>query len=162
MDGAVTTDLTGLSDGLHTVYVKAFDLVGNTATTSVTFRVDTIKPGHNDHFSARRVSLASSSVQVTWSEPIPAPASRDTNTASTDWNGARSLVLSPTRSPDLAKGDHTVDVRAVDRAGNHLETSVTFNVDTVAPTIRITGPMEGLNTNSTTVSVFWTGSDATS
>ena len=62
----------------------------------------------------------------------------------------------------VVNGNHTVDVRAIDRAGNDFETSVTFNVDTVPPTLTITGPMEGLNTNSTTVSVFWSGSDATS
>ena len=35
--------------------MKAFDLVNNTATTSVTFRVDTVKPGTLDNRTGRRI-----------------------------------------------------------------------------------------------------------
>ncbi len=162
MDSAVTTDLSGLADGLHTVYVKAFDLVGNTATASVTFRVDTVKPGITITSPAGGYYSPSSSVKVDWTGTDSGSGIQGYQYCidGLAWSSVSSSVTNTFTG--LSEGDHTVQVRAIDRAGNQEETSVTFNVDTVAPTVGITGPMEGLNTNSTTVSVFWTGEDATS
>ena len=162
LTGAVTHDFTGLIDGIHTVYVKAFDLVDNTATTSVTFRVDTVDPAVSITAPVGGYYSPSTSVRVDWtgSDSGSGMLGYQYRVDGLGWSAtAGALTFS---FEGLAQGNHTVDVRAIDRAGNDRETSVTFNVDTVAPIVNITAPMEGLNTNSTTVSVFWTGNDPTS
>lgn len=63
----------------------------------------------------------------------------------------------------LADGAHTVVVNISDNDGNAAaEQSTTFTVDTVAPTIDITSPADGLVTASASLNVTGTTNDATS
>lgn len=63
----------------------------------------------------------------------------------------------------LGDGSHTVYVTAKDHDGNAaVQKSVQFTVDTVAPTLNVTSPTEGLKTNEDTVTVSGTTNDATS
>lgn len=63
----------------------------------------------------------------------------------------------------LWDGSHTVYVNAKDHDGNAaVQKSVQFTVDTVAPTLNVTSPTEGLKTNEDTVTVSGTTNDATS
>ncbi len=160
--GSATHSFTGLDDGIHTVLVKAFDLVGNAATTSVTFRVDTVDPTVSVTAPANGYYSASTIVTVDWtgSDSGSGIAGYQYRIDGQGWTAIAGITTYSFSA--LSQGDHTVDVRSVDRAGNDLETSVTFNVDTVTPNVGITVPMEGLITNATTVPAFWTGSDPTS
>ncbi len=58
-------------------------------------------------------------------------------------------------------GSHVISVRAYDLAGNCNENSVTITVDTTAPTLEITSPMNGSVINIDNVTVTWTANDAT-
>lgn len=63
----------------------------------------------------------------------------------------------------LGDGSHTVYINAKDHDGNAaVQKSVQFTVDTVAPTLNVTSPTEGLKTNEDTVTVSGTTNDATS
>lgn len=63
----------------------------------------------------------------------------------------------------IGDGSHTVYVDAKDHDGNAaVQKSVQFTVDTVAPTLNVTSPTEGLKTNEDTVTVSGTTNDATS
>jgi hypothetical protein len=63
----------------------------------------------------------------------------------------------------LSDGSHTVEVEAYDNDGNAATTkSTTYTIDTVAPTLNITAPTEGMATASTSVTVSGTTNDATS
>ena len=62
-------------------------------------------------------------------------------------------------SANLAEGQHSVEVRATDGAGNSNIISSIFYVDTVAPYLELTTPSEGLLTNVTTIEVRWISSD---
>lgn len=63
----------------------------------------------------------------------------------------------------IGDGSHTVYVDAKDHDGNAaVQKSVQFTVDTVAPTLNVTSPTEGLKTNENTVTVSGTTNDATS
>ncbi len=53
-------------------------------------------------------------------------------------------------------------MRATDNSSNTEETSVTFNVDTIEPSVQIDSPANLFITNVTTVTVNWSGSDETS
>jgi hypothetical protein len=57
---------------------------------------------------------------------------------------------------------HTVEVRAVDRAGNENMDSVTFHVDLILPDIAITSPGELTLFNTSDVSLNWAASDISS
>lgn len=63
----------------------------------------------------------------------------------------------------LADGDHRFSARANDNDGNTSNVAeIVFTVDTVAPTLNITSPAEGMATASTSVVVSGTTNDATS
>ena len=60
---------------------------------------------------------------------------------------------------DLKDGACSVDVKAFDNAGNENSATVSFIVDTVAPSINVTSPDDGAWLNATCMNVTWTGSD---
>lgn len=63
----------------------------------------------------------------------------------------------------LSNGNHTVTIDAKDNDGNAAaQKSTTFKVDTVAPTLNITAPADGLITASASINVTGTTNDATS
>lgn len=63
----------------------------------------------------------------------------------------------------LAQGSHSYTVDVKDHDGNSAATaSVSFTVDTVAPTLNVTAPTDGLITNAASLTVTGTTSDATS
>ena len=63
----------------------------------------------------------------------------------------------------LGDGSHTVYINAKDHDGNAAtQKTVQFTVDTVAPTLNITSPTEGLKTNQSSLTVSGTTNDATS
>jgi len=63
----------------------------------------------------------------------------------------------------LTDGSHTVTINISDNDGNAAtQASVSFTVDTVAPTLNVTAPAAGLITNDSTQDVVGTTSDATS
>lgn len=67
------------------------------------------------------------------------------------------------KASGLSQGNHTYTVDCKDNDGNAAATkSVTFIVDTVAPTLNITNPADGSITNKTALTVSGSTSDATS
>lgn len=63
----------------------------------------------------------------------------------------------------LADGDQTITVDIKDNDDNSAETaSCTFKIDTVAPSLTVTAPAEGLETNKSELTVTGTTDDVTS
>lgn len=63
----------------------------------------------------------------------------------------------------LAQGNHTYTVDVQDNDGNAaVQKSVTFTVDTVAPTLNVTSPTNSLITNQASLNVIGVTSDSTS
>ena len=63
----------------------------------------------------------------------------------------------------LGDGSHTVYINAKDHDGNAAtQKTVQFTVDTVAPTLNVSSPTEGLKTNQSSLTVSGTTNDATS
>lgn len=63
----------------------------------------------------------------------------------------------------LADGSHTIKVDASDYDGNAATTkSVTFKIDTVPPTLNISSPVDGLVTNTASLTVKGVTNDVTS
>ena len=155
-------DFTGLSDGPHTVDVKAVDNASNEAADSVTFTVDTTAPAVSITSPAAGAIFNTSSVGVEW-------AASDTtsgiNHCKIRVDGGAWMDVGTNATCDftgLFDGTHTVYVRAVDSASNGAIDSVTFTVDTSAPAVSITSPAAGEIFNTSSITAQWTGSDSTS
>ena len=162
MDGSLTNNFVGLLDGLHTVYVQAIDNAGNSATTSVVFRVDTTAPAVSITSPAGGYYSNSWTVSVVWTATDGGSGVKgyQYHIDGNDWSalsGAKSQSFT-----GLGEGNHTVYIRSTDNASNAAVTSVTFNVDTVMPSVHIDSPANLFITNITSVTVSWSGSDATS
>ena len=68
-----------------------------------------------------------------------------------------------TPASPMGDGSHTVTVDASDNDGNAAaQKSTTFTVDTVAPSLNVTSPTEGLVTNNASITVTGTTNDVTS
>lgn len=108
-----------------------------------------------DEAGGSGVNLESVAVKL---DNTPVSAGELTHSAVT--NGY-SFTFTPA-SP-MGDGSHTVTVDASDNDGNAAEQkSTTFIVDTVAPSLNVTSPTDGLVTNNASLTVTGTTNDATS
>lgn len=108
-----------------------------------------------DEAGGSGVNLESVAVKL---DNTPVSAGELTNSAVT--NGY-SFTFTPA-SP-MGDGSHTVTVDASDNDGNAAaQKSTTFIVDTVAPSLNVTSPTDGLVTNNASMTVTGTTNDATS
>ncbi|MCJ7489944.1 MAG: Ig-like domain-containing protein, partial [Thermoplasmata archaeon] len=145
--------LTDLSDGEHTVIVKATDDASNEGEDSVTFNVDTTPPTVSVTAPEEDAILGSSSVVVTWTA-----ADAVTTERSVDGGAWLTVVGTSVTISSLVDGEHTISIRVADVAGHEATDSVTVLVDTTDPTVEITSPSEGA-TVGTEVTVEWTADD---
>lgn len=149
-------NLSGLSQGGHTVIVRATDPAGNTHSITRDFTVDTVAPVVSISSPTAGQYFNSTSVPVNFS-------ATDTNLASVTCQldgGAATACTSPRNYTSLGQGDHTVVVRGVDHAGNSAQASITFRVDSIAPAVSITSPTTGQYFNTNAVNVNFTATDA--
>lgn len=81
-------------------------------------------------------------------------------TKATITNGIK-VTYTPTTA--LSDGNHTITINCSDNDGNAATAvTATFTVDTVAPTLNVTAPINGAVSNSAGLTVSGTTSDATS
>ena len=139
----------------HTFTVQATDLAGNAGPEATyTWTIDTTAP----------------TATITQKPPDPTNDSSPTFSFSSGENGSTfachldAAAFTPCTSPktytDLADGSHTFAVRATDAAGNAgADTSYTWTIDTVAPTVAITD-MPSDPSNDSSPSFSFTASQA--
>lgn len=120
--------LSSLSQGNHTFSIRATDSVGNIATESYTWRVDTIaptvtygtKPPATTVDVAELISFTASESNVSFECKLD--------------SGSFAACTSPTLLKNLAVGGHTFTVKATDEAGNTGADAVaTWTIGAVAP-----------------------------
>src|SRR5215207_2130807 len=145
-----------LAEGLHTFEVRAIDTSGNTDATpaSRTWTVDappetTIVSGPSGYVKSTSASF-----------PFSSPEAGSTFQCSRD-GSAFSACTSPKSYSNLSQGNHTFQVRAIDKAGNIDTTPATRSwfVDTVLPkgTIAING--KDASTRNQSVTLYLSASD---
>ena len=149
-----------LSDGSHTVSVKAIDLAGNFVLESIGFMTDVTSPHLVIDHPSDGSMFAVDSIMVNWTAIDNATGLWFCWT----WVDDESPVnvtgeLNHTFSA-LSEGDHTFHVKAWDMVGNSQEKMVTVLVDTSAPGVDITYPASLAHLNSRDVTVFFDVSDA--
>ena len=157
--GNSTSYALSLPDGMHNISVRATDGVGNVGLDHVTFTVDTEMPIISIVSPADGYAFPVSSVLVEWngSDGVSGIDHYEIRMDSGSWVDV-GTDTNHTFS-GLAEGNHTVDVRAVDMAGNDGTDSISFWVDLTAPSVVITSPKNGQLLNTSTVEVIWAGWD---
>ncbi|MDQ3264414.1 MAG: Ig-like domain repeat protein [Myxococcota bacterium] len=126
-----TLSLTGLSEGQHTVQVRATDAVGNTDATPAihTWNADLTAPD-TSVLSGPAALVNTRAAELEFGTDDPAAVFECSVDGGSFGACGASLALS-----DLADGSHRVEVRARDAAGNVDGSPAvhTWTVDTVAP-----------------------------
>ncbi len=137
---------TNLIDGSHTFSVRATDVAGNTdqEPATATWTIDTRAPDTTITAGAQGTSTVSSATFT-----FASSETQSTFQCSLDQSNYAPCT-SPTTYADLAEGDHTFGVRAIDLAGNVdltpdtrawiVDTSIT---DSTAPAATLTTPADG-------------------
>ena len=149
----VTADASGtwsyvpgsaLSEGPHTVSVLATDAVGNTATDTATFTVDTsvpalvlVSPADGSTTTERRPAISGTANPGAFVVVIVDGVTL--GTARTDVDGSWSISV----TSDLADGAHTVTATTTNAAGTTATETHSFTVDATAPAIAIDAPVDG-------------------
>ncbi|MEO8016381.1 MAG: Ig-like domain-containing protein [Pseudomonadota bacterium] len=154
---AASFTLNALADGAHTVNVRARDAAGNTDATPATFAwtVDTLAP--DTTIAASPPTLANSAAgSFTFTSEAGASFQ-----ASLD-GSAYAAVPASYPVAALSDGSHTLNVRAVDAAGNVDLTPAFFSwqVDTSMPTAQIVFPTALSYTDAAQLHVRGIASDA--
>ncbi len=146
----------GLDEGIHTVDLKAIDLAGNQFTTSLTVIVDLTPPVLIDIFPEND-SYVQSKVVISWN--FSDNYELDCYKIRLD-GGAWIMTTSTSHVYEyLTEGEHSVYIRAYDKAGNVKLITLRIIADTTDPYIEITYPPGGTFLNTSTVYVEWYMSD---
>ncbi|WP_211247018.1 CARDB domain-containing protein [Methermicoccus shengliensis] len=158
----LSTTVSGLSQGTHTLNVYAKDSVGNVETRNVSFIVDTTPPTVSITTPAEGQTTNSSVVlSATANENADFYYSVDNGS----WTQFGTSTTSAQTTLALTGGAHTVVVRAYDimteGTGNMGSATVNFTVDATGPTITIHSPAPTTYTTSTVELNVTVGESAT-
>ena len=167
VNGNWTFDAAQLADGAYTVEATATDDAGNATTAGPnTFTVDTSAPvltvstptdgsSTNDDTPEISGNIDDPGATVTVVVLDDQGNAIETLTPTVDANGDWSIDAS-----QLAEGTYSVQVSAIDGAGNASNTvNNTFTVDLTDPTVSITGPADGSTTSDDTPTITGTVSE---
>jgi hypothetical protein len=129
----IARTLANLTEGLHSVEVKAFDLANNSASDFVSFTIDTIPPEINI------TGVANGSYYNT---------DVSANIRISDTNLKTILILLDGATYEsgtliTSEGIHVLQVYADDKAGNNASQRITFTSDKTPPEVNITSPVNG-------------------
>ncbi len=113
--------------------------------------VDVVSPSEGSY-------ITSGTVNLTWSgtDATSGIAYYEVKIDDGQWN---ITTMTSKEFTGIEDGPHTAYVRAFDNAGNENSTSVSFLIDTVAPTISITSPANGSYINTQSAELMWSGYD---
>ncbi len=117
-----------LSDGVHMLDFRATDVAGFVSELeSLTVRVDTAAPSLV--ITGPQGTVTTSGVTIAWEGSDPT-SGLDHYEVSVDGGSFESVGTNSTVTVALADGVHSVRVTAVDRAGNSVNATASFAVDT--------------------------------
>ncbi|MDO9173585.1 MAG: Ig-like domain-containing protein, partial [Actinomycetota bacterium] len=143
--------LTGLSDGLHTVEVRAFDAAGNgSAPGTFTWEVDSAL------FTAD-ISGAPSGVVNAISASLTLSASLPGSTFECSFDGSSfAACTSPISLSGLAEGPHSFSARAINGSQTTPDITRSWSVDLTNPGVSISAPLASSTTGASTAIIFTT------
>jgi len=125
--GTNTSYTVTLGEGVHTVYIRAVDAVGHTGEISASFTVDTTAPQLTITSPEDGATVSPGQVEIAWECTEENLDHFEVRVDGGDWVN---VGTNTSYTVTLTDGEHTIDVRAVDRAGNIAEKSITVNAGT--------------------------------
>ncbi len=131
IDTGTTKEYTfsDLTDSSHTITVKAFDLAGNTNSSSITFIVDTEAPSVSITSPENETALETREVTVEWSGSDNG-SGIDHYEVKVDGEAWEDVGTDTSYTITLDDGDYTIKVKAVDKLDHEGTTQVSFTVNT--------------------------------
>ena len=154
-DSGTTQSYAGpLAEGSHTFTVRVTDAATNSSTDSYTWVVDTTAPtvSITGNPADPTNDTSASFTFTTGGSPVAVDCKLDAGSYAACDSGTTQSYAGP-----LAGGSHTFTVRVTDAATNSSTDSYTWVVDTMAPTVSITGnPADPTNDTSASFT-FTTG-----
>ena len=169
----------------YDVTLKATDDAGNTTTKNSAdsllgdnlklYVKEKVAPTQTITYPTSNALITSNKPEIEWQvrdsdsgvDPDTIKLTIDSNSpittgiTKTPVSGGYNCSYTPTTT--LSDGQHTIKIDASDHDGNaSIQTSVTFKIDTVAPTLNVTSPTDNFVTNQASITVEGTTNDATS
>ncbi len=144
-----------LTDGPHTIELRAFDHTGNSILLSHNITIDTTPPEIEIFWPSGSRYFRFKDVEIGWN---CTDLLSGVNGAWVRIDEHRWVEFGPDLQNtffDLTHGEHRVVVRSVDGAGNFFEVEEFFEVDLVPPTLRIIHPVQGYITNTNDIDIIW-------
>jgi len=135
-------DIT-FNEGLNTIHTWANDSTGHVGATSVTFTIDTAAP--TVEILSPINTIYNNALQLL---ELTATDNIEIDTIWYNWNGFN-ITYATALDITFNEGSNTINAWANDSAGNMGATSVTFTIDTAAPTVEILSPINTIYNNAT-------------
>jgi hypothetical protein len=152
---------TSIPDGVINLEINITDPAGNfgplIGSASVSFTVDNTAPMLNIISPVNGSYVNSQNITVSWMGSDPNLDYYNITIDSGNWINAGTATNYDFTL--LSENSHTARVMAVDKAGNTVERTVTFNVDVTPPTVAVSSPINGTHINSDNVTAIWSWSD---
>jgi hypothetical protein len=154
-----TITFNGLSEGSHTVIVRAHNNEGQTVEDSVVFFVDYSDPYLNIVSPSNNAALNVSDVHLVWQATDPSKITYyQVKLDMRAWITPIPPEVNEHIFEGVPEGYHTLTVIAYDGAGNSTSRSVSVLVDTIPPQVIILSPANGTGFAHADVDVIWTSS----
>ncbi|MEF8874245.1 MAG: helix-hairpin-helix domain-containing protein, partial [Candidatus Thermoplasmatota archaeon] len=143
-----------LSNGQHTVELKAIDEAGNEVVKNVDIIVDTTPPDLEIISPEDGAIFDFDIVKVEWEgTPEITDITQYEVRLTDDWGPPESETAHTFEG--LSDGVYEVSVRAIDEAGHETVDSINFTVDTTPPDLEITEPTSDEIFNRSDITVEW-------
>ena len=151
--------LENLTEGKHTVEIKAVDKAGNYGVATLIFYVDLTPPTITITSPTNASYINSADVTVSWSGE-DALSGIDHYEIRIDGGNWTNVGLNTSYTfTGLSNGQHIVDIKAIDKVGHEAIVRCVFIVDTIAPEITIQYPINGSELTEGTIVINWTATD---
>ncbi len=149
---------SNVADGAHTITVRVADGAGNASTdTTASFTIDTVAPTVT--ITVQPPALSNNNDPSVTFTTAGAPTSTQCQLDA----GTLVTCTSPFVFSNVADGTHTITVRVADAANNSsTDTTTSFTIDTVAPTVTITAEPAATSNNKNPTVAFTTAGSLTS
>ena len=150
----------GLSQGPHTLYVRAVDQAGNFAIASADITVDTVNPTVSIDYPADGARFNVDHLIMNWTFDDFSPAQGfNVSTDGINWTSVGTNTSY--EFTDLSQGTNVLWLQATDMTNHTSLTSVTVVVDTQAPWIQFVEPTAGQIFATDTILTEWNVTDNT-
>ncbi|UCE80844.1 MAG: hypothetical protein JSV94_06825, partial [Methanobacteriota archaeon] len=128
---------------VHEIQIRATDFAGNNATESLSFTLDTTAPSLLILTPFDGAAIRGNEVEISWeSSDNTLVESTEINVDGNGWTALTPSEADGTLTLELGHGEHTVQLRVTDLAGNVNVSSVAFEVN--SGVLSFGGPYYGL------------------